>query len=67
MLVIVNMLTKFAWYFPCTKDINVDGFVTMFYDDFVCNVGMPANIVSDCDTLFTSEYWSILCHNLAVN
>ena len=66
-LVIVDMLTKFAWYFPCTKDINTDGFAIMFYDDFVRNVGMPANIVSDRDTLFTSEYWSILCHNLAVN
>ena len=51
---------------PCTKDINAEDLATIFYDDFVRYMGMPNHIISDRGSLFTIEFWSILCHNLAV-
>ena len=65
-LVVVDMFTKYCWYCPCTKDITTDELADLFYDDFIHSEGAPANIVSDCGSLFTSEFWSVLCHNLGI-
>ena len=65
-LVVVDMFTKYCWYCPCTKDITADELADLFYDDFIRSEGAPANIVSDRGSLFTSEFWSVLCHNLGI-
>jgi len=36
----------------------------LLYDRVICFLGMPKNLVSDRDTLFTSKFWSSLCHYL---
>ena len=65
-LVVVDIFTKYCWYYPCTKDITADELADLFYDDFICSEGAPANIVSDHRSLFISEFWSVLCHNLGI-
>lgn len=55
MLVIVDMLTKYSWYLPCTKDLNADGLATIFYDDFVHNKGILTKIVNDYGPVTGSE------------
>ena len=55
-LVIMDIFTKYCWYCPCTKDITADKLADLFYDDFICSEGAPANIISDYGSLFTSEF-----------
>jgi transposase InsO family protein len=63
-LVLVETFTKFAVYIPCRKDIDAPELAELMYDRFVSFLGMPQNLVSDRDTLFTSKFWSSLCYYL---
>ena len=63
-LVVVDMFTKYCWYCSCTKDITVDELVDLFYDDFICSKGTPANIMlcvrhmrCGCLTVRYYVYW----------
>ena len=65
-LVVIDMFTKYCWYCPCTKDITINELADLFYNDFICSEGTPANIISDYRSLFISEFWSVLYHNLGI-
>ena len=65
-LVVIDIFIKYCWYYLCTKNITTDELADLFYDDFIHSEGTPANIISDCGSLFTSEFWSVLCHNLGI-
>lgn len=65
-LVIVDRYTKFAMYLPCSKTIDAPAFADLLFDRWVSMFGMPKNIISDRGSLFTSHFWSTLCHWLSV-
>jgi hypothetical protein len=46
-LVIVDMFTKYSFYLPCTKDINVSNLAELLYERIIPIIGMPKNLVSD--------------------
>ena len=62
--VIIDTYTKFAIYLPCRKEINAEDLAELFYSRFVAIFRVPANIVSDCGSLFTSKFWSTFCFYL---
>jgi transposase InsO family protein len=64
-LVIVDMYTKFAVYYPCRKDMTAEDLAELIYTKFISHFGMPQNLVSDRGSLFTSAFWSSLCYLLA--
>lgn len=60
-LVIVDRLTKLAIYVPTNVDIEARGLSTIFFDEVIRHYGMPVGIVSDRGSVFTSEFWRLVC------
>jgi hypothetical protein len=46
-LVMVDMYTKFAVYYPCRKDMTAEDLAELIYTKFISHFGMPQNLVSD--------------------
>lgn len=45
---------------PCTTNLTAEKFVSIFFDVWYCENGLPTEIISDRDALFTSKFWSAL-------
>lgn len=65
-LVVVDRLTKMAHFIPTTKTLNASGLAHLIIRDIVRLHGLPADIVSDRGTLFTSNFWQALTKTLKV-
>ena len=65
-LVIVDLFTKTALYIPTTKDLDVAGLAQLMWENMFSLYGIPNHLVSDCGSLFTSEYWATLCWTLTI-
>ncbi|KAL2009177.1 hypothetical protein VTN00DRAFT_7371 [Thermoascus crustaceus] len=59
-LVIVDRLTKYAYFLPYKKSSNVEELAYTFLWIIFGNHGMPEEFVSDRDKLFTSGFWQTL-------
>jgi hypothetical protein len=66
-LVIVDRLTKMAIYLPCLKDINLPELAQLPFEHIICKREVPDNIVTDCDTQFTSRFWTRVCSHLSTD
>lgn len=49
---------------PCRSDITAKEFAEIFFDRWYCENGLPKDIISDRDRLFTSAFWQHL-HKLS--
>lgn len=49
---------------PCRTEMTAKDFAKLFFDHWYCNNGLPLEIVSDRDHLFTSKFWANL-HSLS--
>lgn len=65
-LVIVDRLTKYSYFIPFVKNGNTLQFVYVFIRNIVANHGMPRELISDRDKLFTSHFWQALTARLGV-
>ena len=54
--VIIDIYTKFTIYLPYRKEINAEDLAELFYSQFIAIFGVPANIISDHGSLFTSKF-----------
>ena len=59
--VIVDKLTKFAFFIPCTTKMNEKQTAKLFFDHLVNFVGLPRQIISDRDTRWRNEFWKEVC------
>jgi hypothetical protein len=59
--VFVDMLTKFAYIYPCHGTIIAEGFANLWYDVVYQNEGVSEEFVSDRDPGFTSKFWEEAC------
>lgn len=57
-LVVVDRLTKWAIFIPTTTTISTAELVDILVDHVVCLHGLPASVVSDRGSKFTSHVWS---------
>jgi hypothetical protein len=48
--VIIDKLTKYAFFIPCTTQLSEKERAKLFFDNLVCHVGLPRQIISDRDT-----------------
>nr|GEX58391.1 putative nucleotidyltransferase, ribonuclease H [Tanacetum cinerariifolium] len=55
--VVVDRLTKSAYFFPIRKDFSISRLADIFQQEIVRLHGTPAAIVSDRDPRFTSRFW----------
>jgi hypothetical protein len=65
-LVIVDRYTKVVKYIPCKKTINAPELAQAFMKYWVKDQGVPADIISDRGSVFTSKFWSAFCYYLKV-
>lgn len=63
--VIVCLFTKFAIYEPASSTIDAESLAKTLYRHLLDST-MLKHIVNDRGSLFTSTFWSSLCHYLAV-
>lgn len=66
LLVIINRYTKMARYIPCLKTTTAEELATLFIKYWVKDYGLPANIISDRGSVFTSKFWSVMCFYLNI-
>ncbi|KAM3461008.1 hypothetical protein MY5147_009972 [Beauveria neobassiana] len=55
-LVIVDKLTKYAYYIPYMESSDAKDLVYMFFKTVVAQHGLPTKLISDRDKLFTSNF-----------
>lgn len=56
-LVVVNRLTKMAHFLPCNEASSTEEFAQLFFKSIFRLHGLPADIVSDRGSHFTSTFW----------
>jgi hypothetical protein len=52
---------------PTRTDISAQDFAAIFFDNWYCENGLPLNIVSDCNSKFTSAFWKAFCKLAGIN
>ncbi|TDZ13344.1 Transposon Tf2-9 polyprotein [Colletotrichum orbiculare MAFF 240422] len=63
-LVIVERLTKYAYFIPYKESSTAEDLAYVFLRTIVSQHGLPQEIVSDRDKLFTSKFWKSLISQL---
>ena len=59
-LVVVDRLKKQALFIPTTKYMAAPDVASLFVQHVVMIHGLPETLVSDCDPVFTSHFWTRL-------
>ncbi len=60
-LVVVDRLTKMAIYLPCRKDTDSPELARLFFENVICQHGVPDNVITDRGPQFTSRFWNRVC------
>nr|GEY54009.1 hypothetical protein [Tanacetum cinerariifolium] len=55
--VIVNRLTKFAYFLPMRENYKMDRLARLYLNEIVARHDVPISIISDHDSRFTSRFW----------
>nr|GEV02643.1 hypothetical protein [Tanacetum cinerariifolium] len=58
--VIMNRLTKYAYFLPIHEDYKMDRLATLYLNEIVARHGMPISIISDRDSHITSRFWQLM-------
>ncbi|GJR49547.1 putative reverse transcriptase domain-containing protein [Tanacetum coccineum] len=58
--VIVDRLTKSAYFLPMRKDYKMDTLARLYLNEIVARHGVPISIISDRDSRFTSRFWQLM-------
>jgi len=56
-LLVIDRLTKMSHFIPCSKDLDARQFAILFMKEIVRLHGLPHDIITDRETLFTSDLW----------
>jgi hypothetical protein len=59
-LVITDRLTKYAYMVPYNESSTAETLSQVFLRTIIANHGMPREVISDRDKLFTSKFWTTL-------
>lgn len=65
-LVIVDKLTRYAHFIPCTTRINEVETADLFRDHIWSQYGLPRQIISDRDSRWTGAFWDHLTSILGI-
>ncbi|KAG7663999.1 uncharacterized protein J8A68_002500 [[Candida] subhashii] len=56
-LIVVDRLTKRAHFIPCSKNITAQECSYLILNEVIKHHGVPEEIITDRDSLFTSNWW----------
>ena len=59
-MVVTDRLTKFAYFIPFMETSTAEELAYLYYRHVWCHHGMPDEMISDRDKLFTSHFWKSL-------
>ncbi|QRW19990.1 Retrovirus-related Pol polyprotein from transposon [Rhizoctonia solani] len=65
-LVIVDKLTKYGHFIPCTTQIDELQTAQLFHDHIWCHYGLPWQVITDRDARWTGAFWSHLVSMLGI-
>lgn len=65
-MVVVDRLTKFVTFTPLPQKYDAPYLAKAFTRDVISRFGVPEQIISDRDKLFTSHFWEELCQTLSI-
>ena len=65
-LVVTDRLTKWSYFIPTFKKLTAVACAELILNKVVCNHGIPEEIVSDRDKLFTGAIWDRLHQRLRI-
>lgn len=63
---ITDRNTKYAYFIPCTTKCTAEEVAYLFQRHIVANHGVPREIISDRDKLFTSKFWTTVTAKLGI-
>jgi hypothetical protein len=66
-LVIINRLTKYAYFIPYKKELTAEELIYTFNRNIITNHEILKEIISNKDKLFTSNFWKSLINQLGVH
>ena len=66
-LVVTDRLTKYCYFIPYKESSTAEDLVYIFLRTIASQHGLPKEIISDRETLFTSNFWKSLMEQLGVN
>lgn len=66
-LVVTDRLTKYAHFIPYKEGASAEDLAYTFNKYITGNHGIPQEIISDRDKLFTSKFWKSLTDQLGIN
>ena len=66
-VVITDRMTKYGYFIPYKEASTAEDLAYTFLRTIVSNHGMPEEIISDRDKLFTSNFWKSLMSQLGTN
>ena len=65
-LVVINRLTKMSYFISCKKNLVAGQFTTRFMQHIVRLHGIPRDIISDRESLFTSGLWNQITEKFGI-
>lgn len=65
-MVVVDRLTKYAHFMALSHPYTASTLAQVFFDDVYKHHGLPLNIISDRDPIFTSRFFKELMEKLDV-
>ena len=65
-LVVVDRYSKMVCLIPYTKNATAEDLGSILLDEVFLQFSIPASIMSDRGSLFTSKYWETFCYYLRV-
>lgn len=60
-LVIVDKLTKYAVFLPCTTKITEEETAKLFFEHIISKFGIPRQVITDRDTRWRNSFWQEIC------
>jgi Chromo (CHRromatin Organisation MOdifier) domain len=66
-LVVTDRLTKYAHFIPYKESASAEDLAYTFTKYIIGNHGIPEEIISDRDKLFTSKFWKSLTDQLGIH
>ncbi len=60
-LVIMDKLTKYGIFVPCTMAISDDATTRLFFQHVISKFGIPAQVITDRDSRWRHSFWKELC------
>jgi hypothetical protein len=65
-LVIIDRFTKFTYFLPYKEANSIDNLTYTFLQTIISNHSTLQEIISNRETVFTSNFWQLLIRQLSV-